>query len=73
MILWQRPASTKSGGWVKKDTRDAAGGFTPYDTGWLRALQCTSGYTIHYQMTSDVVTPDGGGPENWNSKNSRRQ
>jgi hypothetical protein len=73
--LWQRPASTTSGGWTSRGiwNADPSGGKTPYDSGWQPARSCTSGYTIHYEFGADVITPDGGSPEIWNSNNSRCQ
>ena len=73
LILWERPPNVKHGGWKNRGTRHPKGGFTPYDSGWRQALPCYSGYTIHYEMKADVITPDGGGPENWNSNNARCQ
>jgi hypothetical protein len=73
LILWERPANVKHGGWKNRGTRHPKGGFTPYDSGWRKALPCHSGYTIHYEMKTDVITPDGGGPEIWNSNNARCQ
>ena len=71
LVLWERPANVQHGGWNSRGTRHPRGGFTPYDSGWQQALPCHSGYTIHYQLLTDVVTPQGGGPENWNSNNAR--
>jgi hypothetical protein len=73
LILWERPANVKHGGWKNRGTRHPEGGFTPYDSDWRQALPCHSGYTIHYEMKADVITPDGGGPEIWNSNNARCQ
>jgi hypothetical protein len=61
LILWERPPNVKHGGWKNRGTRHPKGGFTPYDSGWRQALPCYSGYTIHYEMKADVITPDGGG------------
>ncbi len=68
LILWQRKDPNQQGGWEKGAVRSPAGGFTPY-TSQSYLVPCNVGWQMHTEMTSEVATPDGSGPENWNSGN----